>query len=388
MALVADAVHSGADVLDSLVAMIATRMGSKPPDKMHPYGYGKIEFVAGAFIGIVLSVGAACIIVTSVGKIMHREELPAPHFIALVAAAMSILLNEMLFRFAICAGRAVNSAALEAEAWDNRADCLSSIPVFIGVLGAQMGFLALDPLCAVLVGVMVGKVGFELLSKNLHGLIDAPLDDEQCERIHDLVTGIPGVEEMDWLKTRGMGRHYLADMQILVNPGTPIEISHDIVAQVKHAVLHEFHQLGEIMVACKPGDGQEYEEALEETIVEAVAADVMVEEVAEDVAIEDVQADAAVEVAEDVIVEEVDEDAIVEDVQGDAIVEEVAVETTVEELSEDAIVEAIQADTVEEVAADAIVEEMAEDAIVEAIQGEVLAEETQADDEEETSGQS
>ncbi|NQV35514.1 MAG: cation transporter [Phycisphaeraceae bacterium] len=280
MALVADAVHSAADVLDSLVAMVATRLGSKPPDKKHPYGYGKIEFVAGAFIGIVLSVSAAIIVVTSIGKVLSPEELPPPHFIALVAAAMSILLNEMLFRFAICAGRAVNSAALEAEAWDNRADCLSSVPVFIGVLGAQMGFLALDPLCAVLVGVMVGKVGFELLNKNLHGLIDAPLSDDECERIHELVTEIPGVQGIDWLKTRGMGRHYLADLQILVTPGTPIEISHGISAKVKRTLLDKFHHLGEVMIACKPGDGEAYEEVQVDAI-EAVGEDVEEEASAE-----------------------------------------------------------------------------------------------------------
>ena len=140
LAVIADALHSGADVLDSVIAMVAMHLGKKPPDKTHPYGHGKTEFIAGALIGIVLLIGASCIIVTSVGHLLRRVQHPPPHFIALAAAAISIAVNEMLFRYAICAGRRVNSAAIEAEAWDNRADCLSSMPVFFGVLGAQFGF--------------------------------------------------------------------------------------------------------------------------------------------------------------------------------------------------------------------------------------------------------
>ena len=251
LAVIADAAHSGADVLDSVVAMIATHLGKKPPDRTHPYGHGKIEFVAGAFIGIVLLFGAACIVVTSVGHLLRKVHQPQPHFIALAAAAISIAVNEMLFRYAICAGRRVNSAAIEAEAWDNRADCLSSVPVFFGVLGAQFGFRSLDPLAALLVGILVGKVGFELLSKNLHGLMDVPLDSQDISRIRELVVAVPGVQGIDYLRTRGMGRHYLADLQILVNPRTTVEKSNTIAREVRSALRREIKHLEDITIVCK-----------------------------------------------------------------------------------------------------------------------------------------
>jgi len=251
LAVIADAAHSGADVLDSVVAMIATHLGKKPPDRTHPYGHGKIEFVAGAFIGIVLLFGAACIVVTSVGHLLRKVHHPQPHFIALAAAAISIAVNEMLFRYAICAGRRVNSAAIEAEAWDNRADCLSSLPVFFGVLGAQFGFSSLDPLAALLVGILVGKVGFELLSKNLHGLMDVPLDSQDISRIRELVIAVPGVQGIDYLRTRGMGRHYLADLQILVNPRTTVEKSNTIAREVRSALRREIKHLEDITIVCK-----------------------------------------------------------------------------------------------------------------------------------------
>jgi cation diffusion facilitator family transporter len=251
LALMADSLHSGADVMDAIVAMIATRIGNKPPDEKHPYGHGKTEFMGGVFIGIVLLAGASSIAVNALMHLIRNVPKPPPHFIAIFAALTSIAVNEMLFRRASCAARRVNSAALEAEAWDNRADCFSSMPVLFGVLGAQFGFTKLDPLAALLVGILVGKVGFELLSKNLHGLMDMPLHSDDIERINELVVGTLGVKDIDYLRTRGMGRHYMADMQILVNPKTTVEKSNAIATEVRNTLKREIKHLEDITIVCK-----------------------------------------------------------------------------------------------------------------------------------------
>ncbi|MBA7652625.1 Magnetosome protein MamB [subsurface metagenome] len=208
----------------------------------------------------MLLIGASCIIVTSVGHLLRRVHYPPPHFIALAAAAISIAVNEMLFRYAICAGRRVNSAAIEAEAWDNRADAFSSVPVFFGVLGAQFGFRSLDPLAALLVGILVGKVGFELAGKNIHGLMDMPLHSKEISRIRELVVATPGVKNIGYLRTRGMGRHYLADLQILVNAKTTVEKSNTIVSEVKSVLRREIKHLKDITIVCKPHATRQKEE--------------------------------------------------------------------------------------------------------------------------------
>jgi len=251
LALMADSLHSGADVMDAIVAMIATRIGDKPPDEKHPYGHGKTEFMGGVFIGIVLLTGASSIVVNAITHLFRNVPQPPPHFIAIFAALVSITVNEMLFRRASCAAKRVNSAALEAEAWDNRADCYSSMPVLFGVLGAQFGFTKLDPLAALLVGILVGKVGFELLSKNLHGLMDSPLHPDEIERIKELVVANTDVEDIDHIRTRGMGRHYMADMQILVKPRTSVKRSNIIVAELKNTLRREIQHLEDITIVCR-----------------------------------------------------------------------------------------------------------------------------------------
>ncbi len=251
LAVIADALHSGADVLVSIVAIVTVYLAKKPADKTHPYGHGKTEFIGGVIVGIVLLVGASFIAVTSLGHLLKSVHQPPPHFIALAAAAISIVVNEMLFRWTICSARNVNSAAIEAEAWDNRSDAFSSIPVFFGVLGAQFGFRSLDPLAAMFVGILVGKIAFELLSKNLHGLMDVPLKSSEIKRVKELVIATEGVKDIDYLRTRGMGRHYMADLQILVNPLTTVEKSNAIAAEVKNNLQREIKHLDDIIIVCR-----------------------------------------------------------------------------------------------------------------------------------------
>ncbi len=251
LALVADAAHSGADVMDAVIAMVATKIGDKPPDKNHPYGHGKTEFIGGLIIGLVLLTGASFIGVSALSHLLKKVPQPPPHFIAVFAALISIAVNEMLFRRASCAAKRVNSAALEAEAWDNRADCFSSMPVLVGVVGAQFGFTMLDPLAALFVGFLVGKVGFELASKNVHGLMDMPLHSGEVERITDLVTATDGVKGIDYLRTRGMGRHYMADMQILVSPKTTVLESNALTKEIRGLLRDEIRHLEDIIIVCK-----------------------------------------------------------------------------------------------------------------------------------------
>ena len=258
MALVADAFHSLADVLCSIVTLIGVYIGRKPPDKGHPYGHGKSEFIAGVVLGVVLLFGAAAIVVTAVGRIWGSAHYPAPHFLAMFGAAISIAINETMYRVGSCAALNVNSSAIEAEAWDNRSDAISSVPVFFGVLGAQFGLTWLDPLVAVFVGLIVGKVGFGLVNKNLAGLMDGPIGPGEVNRMRELTAAVPGVEAIEMLRTRGMGRRWLADLRIVVDGRTTVEQSNAIAHAVEHTLRREIAHLDGVTIVCRSlGDGQE-----------------------------------------------------------------------------------------------------------------------------------
>ncbi len=251
LALMADAMHSAADILVSTVTITSITLAKRPPSKTHPYGYGKIEFFGGVFTGIVLLTGASFIVVSSICSLLNCVPKPPPHFVALGAAAISIVVNETLYRLMYCGAKRVNSASLEAEALDNRSDAFSSIPVFFGILGAQFGFRSLDALAALFVGITVGRIAFGLLSKNINGLMDMPLPSNEIKHIREVVATTAGVKNIDYLRTRRMGRLYMADMQIMVDPKTTVKKSDAIVAEVRSTLRREIKNLEDITIVCK-----------------------------------------------------------------------------------------------------------------------------------------
>ena len=118
--------------------------------------------------------------------------------------------------------------------------------------GAQFGFEFLDPLAALFVGILVGKIGFQLLTKNLHGLMDAPLHANEIDRIRRVAVAVDGVRGVDNLRTRGMGRGYLADLRITVDPHATVERSNTIAGEVRDAIRREIEHLKDITIVCDP----------------------------------------------------------------------------------------------------------------------------------------
>lgn len=251
LAVIADGIHSGADVMNAMVTAFSVRIGRKPPDKGHPYGHGKTEFISGSFVGLVLLVGAASILVNAVGHILSRSADQKPHIMAVAAALVSIAVNELMCRYARCAAARTNSTGLAALAWDNRADTISSTPVLFGVIGAQLGLTMLDPLAAFLVGILVGKIGWEILAKNIGGLMDTPLRQEEMRQIRKVALAVPGVNAIGNLKARSMGRDYFVDMEILVDAQTTVEKSNSIASRVRGALRRKMSHLGDITICCR-----------------------------------------------------------------------------------------------------------------------------------------
>ena len=129
-AMVADAVHSLSDFLTDLVVLVFVRIGAKPQDEDHDYGHGKYETLATLLVALALVGAAIGIIVTGSLKIarwLQGETLEMPGMLALWAALLSIVVKELLFRYTIARGKALESPAVVANAWHHRSDALSSI---------------------------------------------------------------------------------------------------------------------------------------------------------------------------------------------------------------------------------------------------------------------
>jgi len=188
-ALIADAVHSISDFFTDFVVLLGLRFGRKPPDETHHFGHGRIETIASAVVGVALIVVAVFIGVSATWNIYHHVER-RPTWIAIAAAAISIVVKEILYRYTVIVGRRIRSQAVIANAWHHRSDALSSVAVLIGVTGAQIrpGWHILDAYAALLVSFFIVKVGIDVLGGAMREFADTAPKPEMIERIRGKLT--------------------------------------------------------------------------------------------------------------------------------------------------------------------------------------------------------
>ena len=238
-AMIADAIHSISDLGTDIAILLGFRMVKKPPDNTHNYGHGKFETLSSTIVGaILLSVGMGILWAggTKMIKFFQGMPLEQPGWIAFYAAIFSVLAKELLYHYSIRVGKAINSQAIIANAWHQRSDSLSSIGVMFGIGGAILlgeNWRVLDPAAAIAVGLLVIKVGVEIVIKSFKELMEASVNDEMRNNIITIVKKVGGVKNPHGLKTRMLGNNIAIDIHIEV-PGTlKVADGHDIASNVE-----------------------------------------------------------------------------------------------------------------------------------------------------------
>lgn len=236
-AVVADAAHSAADLLLAVILVICLKVSNSPPDKEHPYGRGNIEYIASLFVGISLTTVAALIAYTSLSDILGGVE-HRPTIAATVGLLVSIGGNELMFRHSLCCGEKFGSPAMIANAWENRADVYTSMAAMLGVLGAQLGLLFMDPLGAIVVALLLLYSAFRMIRSAWRGILDHSLDESMEAQITKLAKAEPGVLGVASLQTRAIGQYAGIDLKLKVSPEMTLGEGCEICERVK-AVLRE-----------------------------------------------------------------------------------------------------------------------------------------------------
>ena len=245
-ALVADAVHSLSDFATDIVVIVFVKISGKPEDDDHRYGHGKYETLATAIIGVVLfAVGIGLLVdgAIKVAAVLNGAILPAPSMIALIAAAVSIVSKEILYRYTVRAGKDLNSQAVVANAWHHRSDAFSSIGTLVGVGGAIFlgeRWRILDPLAAIVVSAFIIKVAMELIKPCLDELLERSLPAETEKKILDIITSFPEVSSPHHLRTRRIGNHIAVEVHLRMDGHTSLEDAHTVATNVEKRLKAEF----------------------------------------------------------------------------------------------------------------------------------------------------
>ena len=143
----------------------------------------------------------------------------------------------------------MNSPAMIANANENRADMLSSVAVVIGIIGANMGFVVLDSLAAILVALIIFKTALTLGLQAFRNLMDISLPGEKTELIKKVAAAYRDVKGVKYIKTRRVGQHVWIDMEIFVDPRKNIKEAHAVTREVRLALIRKFKHVKDATVS-------------------------------------------------------------------------------------------------------------------------------------------
>lgn len=256
VAMLSDALESLVNLAAALVLLFALWFGSMPPDDTHSYGHEKVEFFASGFEGALILFAAGGILATAIPRLVAPSaiEQVGPG-VALSLAATGV--NFVTARLLLHQAKLTRSLALETDGRHLLSDVYTTVGVILGVVLVWVtGIQVLDPLIALLVGLLILRTGADLLRRSVHGLMDRSLGEDELETIRAAI----GAELRDGmtfhqLRTRRVGPRRLADVHLLVPGELSVREGHDLATTVEDAVAAALPD-SEVTVHVEPVEGQ------------------------------------------------------------------------------------------------------------------------------------
>ena len=255
-AMVSDAVHSMSDVFSTIIVMIGVKAAEKASDKEHPYGHERMECVAAIVLAVVLLLTGLAIGYEGIQKISSAKEgtLQTPGILALIAAVVSILVKEGMYRYTSSAAKRIDSNALMADAWHHRSDALSSIGALIGIGGARLGFPVLDPIASLVICLFIAKAAYDIFKDAIDKMVDRSCDEETENAIRACALRHEGVLAVDQLMTRQFGNRIYIEMEVSVDGQMPLDEAHAIAEKLHDDIEAEFPKVKHIMIHENPAE--------------------------------------------------------------------------------------------------------------------------------------
>ena len=253
-AMISDAVHSASDIFSTIIVMIGVRLSGKAADREHPYGHERMECVAAIILAVILAATGAGIGLNALESIISRDAGGAvvPGLLALIAAVVSIVTKEGMYRYTVFFARKLDSASLMASAWDHRSDAFSSIGALVGIAGARMGYPILEHIASIVICLFILKAAYDIFREATGKMVDHACDAETERQIAACVLSVDRVLGIDRLQTREFGSRIYVDLEIRADGNLSLFDSHAIAEQVHDRIEETFPAVKHIMVHVNP----------------------------------------------------------------------------------------------------------------------------------------
>jgi divalent metal cation (Fe/Co/Zn/Cd) transporter len=181
-------------------------------------------------------------------RMEQPEHLPTPDIMSLGIVVMSILINEWLYQYTKRVAKITRSKLLLANAWHQRSDAISSVVVLFGIGAVLLGYPLADAIAAIVVALMVAKIGLNLIIQSIKELVDTSLPPSLLAEIRSVILAVDGVEGIHLLRSRHMGEDALLDAHIIVDPRITVSEGHSIGDAVRDELISRFDDVMDVLV--------------------------------------------------------------------------------------------------------------------------------------------
>jgi len=254
ISVVAEAIHSGMDLLAAVIAFFSVRAGNKAADEKHPFGHGKIEDFSGMIEALLIFVAALLIIVQAVKRLLHPEELELLG-LGVIAMLISVVVNIGVSRYLLKIARKTDSIALEADAKHLTTDVLTSVGVMVGVALVWMTNIhILDPLVALGVAILIIYTAFDLTRRSVLDLLDTRLSEEDENYIKAKITEHMGeILGFHELRSRKGGFQRFVDLHLVMPGNVSVEEAHRLCDHFEEEIKEHFPYMN-LTIHVEPGE--------------------------------------------------------------------------------------------------------------------------------------
>ncbi len=251
-ALLTDGIHSLSDLISDALVLVAAKIGGRVPDKDHPYGHQRIETIASMVISLLLLIVGGLIIYETIHHMLNHPPKAIKGLPVIIAAILSIVIKEWLYRYTLNSGKKIYSNLLIANAYHNRSDVYVSLLVVISVVGNLLGIPYADNIGAGIIALLIIKTSFQLFAHGISELIDTGVDEPTLTLIRDCIKNIPGVVSIHQLRTRLHGGNVFVDTHIIVSPFISVSEGHHIGEKIHWQLTQNFLQIADVTVHIDP----------------------------------------------------------------------------------------------------------------------------------------
>jgi cation diffusion facilitator family transporter len=246
-AMLADGIHSLTDFFTDIVVLVGFRLTDKPADEKHNFGHGKYETFATLIIGLTLLFAGYSImkngLISTYEVLIKGETISSPGMIAIIAAILSIVFKEALYRYTKNIGERIKSPAVIANGWHHRSDAFSSIGTLIGISFAYFlgdKWTIFDPIAAIVVSVFIIKVSFEIMLPSVNELLEVSLNKDEIEYIFNLLNKRSEIKDFHRLRTRRVGSNVVIESHLLFDETSSLHNAHEVSESIEKQLKHYF----------------------------------------------------------------------------------------------------------------------------------------------------